>query len=376
MAYDPVNDKVLLVMHSYHYGKPDRLGVYVYDPETNTWAEEPLALPEKLRNTQVKNGFYDAELNAVFVHSAGDSQDDDVIWATATGTGADGGWPMSDRTVLLDGVRVPCFLYGTAWKEERSQRLTELALRQGFRGIDTANQRKHYHEAAVGQAVAVAVEGGLVTRDDLFLQTKFTFRRGQDHRLPYDPKAPVRQQVEQSFASSREHLGTAVIDCYLLHGPTQRSGLAAADREAWRALEALHDSGRARLLGVSNVTLEQLQRLCDQARVWPRFVQNRCYASRGWDRGVREFCAAHGMIYQGFSLLTANRDALAHPELARIARRHGRTTTQVVFRFALDVGMVPLTGTTDAGHMREDLDVFAFRLEPEEVDRIERLAVT
>ena len=81
MAYDVVNDKVLLVMHSYHYGKPDRLGVYVYDPETNAWVEEPLAMPEKLRNRQVKNGFYDAELNAVFLHSAGDSQDDGVIWA-------------------------------------------------------------------------------------------------------------------------------------------------------------------------------------------------------------------------------------------------------------------------------------------------------
>ena len=81
MAFDPVNNMVLLVMHSYHYGKPDRLGIYVYDPETNAWVEEPLALPEKLRNTQVKNGFYDAELNAVTLHCAGDSQDDGVIWA-------------------------------------------------------------------------------------------------------------------------------------------------------------------------------------------------------------------------------------------------------------------------------------------------------
>ena len=82
---------------------------------------------------------------------------------------------------------------------------------------------------------------------------------GQDHRLPYDPEAPIAVQVEQSFASSLEHLGTEVIDSYLLHGPTQRSGLAPADWEAWRAMEAIHDSGRARLLGVSNVTLEQLQ---------------------------------------------------------------------------------------------------------------------
>src|SRR5262249_2847553 len=133
-----------------------------------------------------------------------------------------------------------------------------------------------------------------------------------------------------------QHLGVAVIDSYLLHGPSQRSGLATADWEAWRAMEAVHDSGRTRLLGVSNVTLEQLRLLCEKARVPPRFVQNRCYAARGWDRGVREFCAAHGLLYQGFSLLTANRDAVARPELARIARRHARTAAQVIIRFALD----------------------------------------
>jgi diketogulonate reductase-like aldo/keto reductase len=281
---------------------------------------------------------------------------------------------MPDRTLSIDGVRVPRFLYGTAWKEDRTQPLTELALHQGFRGLDTANQRRHYHEAAVGQAVAASVASGLLAREDLFLQTKFTFRRGQDDRLPYDPAAPIAIQVQQSFTRSLEHLGTAVIDSYLLHGPTQRAGLAPADWEAWRAMEALHDSGRARLLGVSNVTLEQLQRLCQQARVRPRFVQNRCYAVQGWDRRVREFCAANGLVYQGFSLLTANRVALAHPALARIAERHGRTVSQIVFRFALDAGMVPLTGTTDAGHMRADLEVFDFRLEPEEVERIDRLA--
>src|ERR1700745_3620113 len=115
---------------------------------------------------------------------------------------------MSDRTVLLDGVRVPPFLYGMAWKEEQTQRLTEWALQQGFRGIDTANQRRHYHEVAVGQAIAASVKRGLVARDDLFLQTKFTFQRGQDERLPYDPEAPIPLQVEQSLASSLEHLGT------------------------------------------------------------------------------------------------------------------------------------------------------------------------
>ena len=281
---------------------------------------------------------------------------------------------MSEPVLSVAGVRVPRFLYGTAWKEDETKRLTALALREGFRGIDTANQRRHYHEAAVGEAIAASIESGLVTRDDLFLQTKFTFRDGQDHRLPYDPEAAVALQVEQSFASSLVHLGVETIDSYLLHGPTQRSGLGAADWEAWRAMEAIHDRGRARRLGVSNVTLEQLHRLCEQARVRPHFVQNRCYAVQAWDLRVRQFCSANNIVYQGFSLLTANRPVLASAEMARIAKHHNRSVSQIVYRFALDVGMLPLTGTTDPQHMREDLQALDFHLEREEVERIERLA--
>ena len=139
-------------------------------------------------------------------------------------------------------------------------------------------------------------------------------------------------------------------------------------------MEAIHTSGRARLLGVSNVSLEQLDLLCGQARVRPRFVQNRCFAVRGWDRDVRAFCTANQIIYQGFSLLTANGEALAHPALSQIARRHGRSIIQIVFRFALDVGMLPLTGTTNAEHMRTDLDVFDFHLNKDEIECIETLS--
>lgn len=269
---------------------------------------------------------------------------------------------------------IPTFLYGTAWKEDATRPLALLALEQGFRGIDTANQRRHYHEAAVGEAIAAAVARGLVTRDDLFLQTKYTFRRGQDHRLPYDENAPIATQVEQSFARSLVHLGASVIDSYVLHGPSRGAGLTGDDWSAWQAMEKLHDGGLARMLGVSNVSAEQLQLLLDGARVKPRFVQNRCYASRGWDRRVREICDAHKITYQGFSLLTANADVLARRELLAIARKHGRTASQVVFRFCLDVGMLPLTGTTSAAHMRDDLDVVNFSLAPDEVATIERIA--
>ncbi len=290
-----------------------------------------------------------------------------------TGQVGDKGDAMGERTLSIDGLEVPRLLYGTAWKEDQTERLTQLALRQGFRGIDTANQRRHYDEAAVGRGIAAAIESGLVSRDDLFLQTKFTFLASQDQRLPYEKNAPVATQVAQSFASSLAHLGTDRIDSYVLHGPSQRNGPAAADWAAWRAMEAIYDRGRVRFLGISNVGLDQLQQLCREARVLPRFVQNRCYAVRGWDRRVREFCLANGIVYQGFSLPTANRDAMSHPEIARIAQRYDRTVSQIVFRFALDIGMLPLTGTTNADHMRADLDIFDFHLEDDEVKRIESL---
>src|SRR5881409_2521938 len=107
---------------------------------------------------------------------------------------------------------IPDFLYGTAWKEDRTPALTELALRMGFRGIDTANQRRHYFEAGVGEGLAAAYRTGLVTREALFLQTKFTYQGGQDHRLPYDPSAKPAAQVAQSLASSLEHLKTNHVD--------------------------------------------------------------------------------------------------------------------------------------------------------------------
>lgn len=200
-----------------------------------------------------------------------------------------------------------------------------------------------------------------------------TFQRGQDHRLPYNPAAPIAIQVEESFASSLEHLGVERIDSYILHGPSQSVGLGADDWAAWQAMEKLHEGGRARLLGVSNVSMDQLEILCKGAKVKPHFVQNRCFAVHGWDRAVRSFCKTNGIVYQGFSLLTANRNIFASQPLATLAHRHDCSPAQLIFRFAVDVGMIPLTGTTDAQHMQQDLVVCDIYLHPEEIEWIERI---
>ena len=272
-------------------------------------------------------------------------------------------------------MNLPPFLYGTAWKEEETERLTRLAIENGFRGIDTANQRRHYHEAGVGAGIASAVAAGLVRREELFLQSKFTYIDGQDHRLPYDPNADAPSQVRQSFASSLEHLGVETLDSYVLHGPSRRRGLSQMDADVWRTMEELHEGGKTRFLGASNVTLEQLETLCGLAKVQPAFVQNRCFARTGWDADVRALCRANGIVYQGFSLLTANVAELRSSAFREIVQRAGRTPAQVVFRFALQVGMLPLTGTTDPAHMREDLAATEFSLPDEDVRAIERIAI-
>jgi diketogulonate reductase-like aldo/keto reductase len=266
---------------------------------------------------------------------------------------------------------VPRFLYGTAWKEERTEELAGLALAAGFRGIDTANQRRHYVEAGVGAAAAAAQQRGSLAREDLFLQTKFTSVGGQDHRLPYDPHADAATQVQQSFQSSLQHLQTTYVDSYVLHGPSSSRGLTAEDREVWKAMEDLHRAKKARLLGISNVSLEQLVTLYEGSAVKPAFVQNRCFARSGWDREVRGFCAKNAIVYQGFSLLTANPRALASAAVQGAARRTGATPARVVFRFALDVGMIPLTGTSSRKHMEEDLAAFDLALLPAEIEAIE-----
>lgn len=273
-----------------------------------------------------------------------------------------------------NGISVPSFMYGTAWKKEFTARLVQLAVESGFRAIDTANQLIHYQEALVGEALRELAKLGFA-RETLFLQTKFTPLDGQGGQPPYDPFADLTTQVKQSFDGSLAHLHTDYLDSYVLHSPYSRRGLGKADWEVWGAMEALHQSGKTKMIGVSNITASQLVDLCERAKVRPMMVQNRCFASLGWDFHVREICRAHGVIYQGFSLLTANRDVLRSREIGAIARRLGTGPAQVIFRFALQVGMLALTGTTSEQHMKEDLQAEQIVLSGEEVQLIETIAL-
>lgn len=273
-----------------------------------------------------------------------------------------------------DQISVPAFMYGTAWKKDATTRLVQLAVASGFRAIDTANQLIHYQEALVGEALqALAGEG--YPRESLFLQTKFTPLGGQGGHPPYDPSADLTTQINQSFESSLSHLHTDYLDSYVLHSPYSRRGLGEADWEVWAAMEALYDSGKTKMIGVSNISASQLTELCERAKIKPMMVQNRCFAALGWDFPVRELCRTHGVIYQGFSLLTANVDVLRSREIGALAKRLDTGPAQVIFRFAMDVGMLPLTGTTSERHMKDDLKAEELVLSEDEIRLIERIAL-
>lgn len=270
---------------------------------------------------------------------------------------------------------IPPMLYGTAWKEGDTQRLVIDALKIGFMGIDTANQRKHYFEEGVGLAVQAFLKSSQKTRSDLFLQTKFTSANGQDDRKPYDESDSLTNQVKQSFASSLGHLQTDYIDSYILHGPALSRGITDADLEIWHAMEALVHEGKVRFIGISNVTIQHVEELYQKVSIKPSFIQNRCFAIARWDQDVRLFSQNHQIIYQGFSLLTANQPYLRSSYMQSLAVKYDKTIPQITFRFALQIGILPLTGTTDPQHMCADLNINDFELSPEEIQHLENIGM-
>ncbi|KAL1409984.1 hypothetical protein Q8F55_003984 [Vanrija albida] len=279
---------------------------------------------------------------------------------------------MSDSD--SSAMPIPRIVYGTAWKKERTAELVCLALRQGFRGIDTACQPKHYAEPLVGAGLARALSEGVVSRDEVWLQTKFTSLDGQDasQPIPYDKDAPVAEQVRQSVAVSLANLGVERLDSVVLHSPLRRREDTLA---AYRALEGLVDAGSVAALGVSNIyDASELAWLVGQARVPVRYVQNRWYEGNGWNWPIYDLCKKHGIAYQSFWTLTGSPSLLAHPLLRALAHRHKVTPEAAVYRLAELWHITPLCGSTNATHMAQALAAeHAFGADEPEVGKLWRL---
>lgn len=256
-------------------------------------------------------------------------------------------------------TNIPRFVYGTAWKKERSTDLVAQAIKAGFTGVDTAAQPRHYREDLVGEGIRRALEGGKTKREDLYIQTKYTPPAGQDpNNLPYDPTSPVEAQVHASIVSSLHHLRTSndktgYIDALVLHSPLPTMSLTLT---AWRTLET-YVPHQIRNLGISNTDLPTLRALYESVNVKPAVVQNRFFARTHYDVPLRRFCEKKGIIYQSFWTLTGNPQLLGSEVVAEVANVVGVSKEVSLYLCVMGLGkLAVLNGTTNGERMREDLD--------------------
>lgn len=263
-------------------------------------------------------------------------------------------------------------MYGTAWKKEKTQRLVEEAVKSGFRGIDTACQPKHYFEPGVGDALETLYNAKVITRDQLFLQSKFTSLDGQDpNKIPYDRNAALSEQVRQSVQASLKNLKTDYLDSLVMHSPMRT---IADTLQVWRVFEEFYKSGTVKRLGLSNTyDLTVLKAVFEAAEVKPTVLQNRFYAQSGYDVKLREYCAEHGIQYQSFWTLTANPHIVSSNLVKQLAEKYGKSKEQIFFRFIQLLGIVPLSGTQSPQHMLEDVAVETIPLQMDEVEEMKKL---
>ncbi|KAJ8107450.1 hypothetical protein OPT61_g8857 [Boeremia exigua] len=265
--------------------------------------------------------------------------------------------PFSQHSRL--GDESPAFTYGTAWKKDQTKFLVKEALRQGFRRIDTAAQPKHYQERLVGEALREAYTEGTVSRQDVYVQTKYTTPAGQDlSNMPYDPAAPLETQIRTSVASSLKNLRPrqdseegSHLDCLLLHSPLPT---LPQTLEAWKLLES-YVPHQIKTLGISNVTLPVLREIYNVSTIKPSVVQNRFYPQTRYDGPLRAFCREHGITYQSFWTLTGNSNLVKSKPVVELAQAAEVSVPTALYALVMDLGVEVLNGTTSAEHMQEDL---------------------
>lgn len=264
-------------------------------------------------------------------------------------------------------------IYGTAWKKENTTSLVFQALMQGFKALDTACQPKHYREDLVGLGLLKAYESG-IKREDLFLQTKFTPIDGQDKaNMPYLESDDIKTQIHKSFEVSKKNLHTDFIDSYILHSPVYP---ASKLQIVWEKMEEFVEKKEVGHLGISNCyEIETLKFLYENAKVKPKFVQNRFYAQSGYDKEIREFCKQNSIIYQSFWSLTANPQILNSEILSNLSKKYQKSEAVIFYRFLNQINIVPLNGTNSKQHMIEDLAFCEFELTNDEINEISKFLI-
>ncbi len=263
--------------------------------------------------------------------------------------------PSAPTVTLRNGVEMPAIGFGT-WelRGDAAANATAAALAIGYRHIDTASM--YGNETQVGEAVRAAVDNSQATRQDIFVTTKIW---NDEHGFDASGEALER---------SEKNLGLGAIDLALIHWP------GGSDRlETWRQMETQLGTGDVRAIGVSNYTVADLDELATIATITPMVNQVEfnpfTYTAQ---LPTLEQCRRDGIQVTAWRPLTKGR-ALDHPTITRIAQRAGHTPAQILLRWSIQHGVVPLPKTTSVDRMAENLAVFDFELSPDDMQTLDTI---
>lgn len=260
--------------------------------------------------------------------------------------------PTVPSLPLLDGRRIPQFGLGVfQTPAAETAQAVGTAFELGYRHIDTA--AIYGNEEGVGQAVAAS---GLA-REELFVTTKlWNAEQGYDSAL-------------RAFDASLAKLGLDYVDLYLIHWPCPAKGLFV---DSWKALVELKRQGRAKSIGVSNFRVEDLERIAAETGVPPAVNQIELHPLLQQE-ALRAYHAEHGIVTESWSPIARGGELLQHPALAAIARKHGKTPAQVVLRWHVELGLVVFPKSVTPARIKENIEIFDFRLDAEDLAAIKAL---
>lgn len=263
-----------------------------------------------------------------------------------------------DAFKLRNGVEIPCVGFGTYLTPDGDTCVNSVkeALLAGYHHIDTAEF--YANEESVGKALA---ESG-ISRDEVFVTTKlWNTNQGYDSALRH-------------FEMSVKKLGLDTVDLYLIHWPMAKDFVADYPRtllDTWRAFERLYEEGRVRAIGVCNCLKHHLKVIIDNSKVAPMVNQIEFHAGLV-QKEAEEFSKLNGVVVEAWAPLCRGR-AFGNTVLESIAAKHGKTQAQVLVRWCLDKGVLPLPKSVTPSRIRENIDVFDFALSADEIAAIETI---
>ena len=264
---------------------------------------------------------------------------------------------------LLDGSDIPSIIYGTARKQPLRPPEIGVALRLGYRAIDTASARRFHNEAFDGEALSqflAQTEGCDFSRKELFIQAKFASPSAQaEPPWPYDVADDTRIRVLKSVLESSNKLGVDVIDVYFLHTPLHSLQETLG---AWRTMEDIVAHGGIRYLGIANITSTGLRELWNSVSIRPQFVQNWFQKKTTYDTEVVHFCCENSIVYQMFGVFDHKNaylleyDTVTHRAAQKSITKH-QALLQLLLVGAARIGLklCLLDGSTNPAHMKENL---------------------